>query len=712
MLTEDDTIIDLKPEPVRSPRVVPVPLRPIEVDVVPQIDSEMPGKPPRMRLPIGRNRILARGALLLAMLCIAAVLGHWGHVLRDSLYEAFPMVRHHGDINNAFNQGFRVNMIANELATGEGWIATDAPVPWRYVRQAMVKRFDDAYDDAMLRVAENPGTKPNFDFDYVPLRLLVATLWVRDVRQEFPNATNWQDGFAFTRFMLHINTALGALTAIAMFLLVRHWVLRRAMAPPQPGPIARMRYGVAVLKSKVWSTLPVPPLEPALSPLGVQPPTVKAWALGFIAALLVWFEPNILVESHIWPQWDLWIVPFFVLAVWLASVNWWFAAGLSLGIGAMLKGQMLFGAPLLFLWAIFDLRPGALARLMTGFATSFLAIASPWLVQTREAAGLLLMSLGAAGVIVPFYWMKRKSWVFGVISAVAGIAVLTPFIMTRNWNAIGLGLGLVTLILAGPWLLPRRSSGIWATAVGCVAITLAAVYWGGSASWWQIGFGYGTRHYQAMTMGPPNNLAAVLTNSYGWRLYDPVVSVDAPEWIVNRFQRDPAMPPPSPDDAPPFVQNGQLVVTVKLLTTTIYVVLLTLCAFAAARHARRNDPRFLVAITAPWVIFFAVMVQMHERYLFWAAVIATCGIGVSLGMTLLWGVVSAMSVAMIVNCQLSSDPNTYLRYEPWFANTLLNINFVFERAHPGLGWAMVLLACIYLYMAVTSSRKSSLPVAA
>lgn len=696
MLITDDTIIDLKPEPPRTSRLV---VRP-PMDVEPQF-APAPPPPSSKRPPVGRNTWVARISVILMIVGLAAVLGHFGFVLRDSLYEPFRMMRHRGDINNAFNQGYRVNTIARELAAADGVVDANDPktvVPGKYLYRAWVKRFDDAYNSA--------DERERFDFDYVPLRLLIATLWVRNVQQEFPGADNWQDGFAFTRFMLRINTFLGALTAVGMFMLVRHWVLR-AGAPAGPSIVAQAKHGLAKLKSYAWSTLPVKPLIEPLPDLRPRP-VIKAWTLGFIAAALVWFEPNILIESHIWPQWDLWIVPFFVLACWLASANWWFAAGLSLGVGAMLKGQMLFGAPLLLLWPIFDARPGAVARLLTGFATSFLGIAAPWLVQTHEAAGVVGMSVAAAAIMVPFFWMRRKAWVFGVISAVAGIAVLTPFLFTRNGNAIALGLLLVGLILTGPWVFAKRSAGVWIMAVACAATALAGVYWGGSPSWWKIGFGYGTRHYETLYMGPSvNNLSAVMADVYRWKIYDTVFSLDVPQWVAQKLTREPG---PRQSGAPDLIQDGRLVVTAKLLMTSIYVALLPLCAFAAARHARRNDPRFLVAITAPWVIFFAVMAQMHERYLFWAAVIATCGVGVSLGMTFLWAVVSAMSFGMILQCQLPRDPNAYTHLSQGLDVTLQNAKYVLERAHPGLGWAMMLLAVVYLYLAMTSSRKKPLDI--
>src|SRR5262249_10505380 len=45
----------------------------------------------------------------------------------------------------------------------------------------------------------------------------------------------------------------------------------------------------------------------------------RGWACGLVAALLVWFNPMNLLDSHIWPQWDIWIIPVFLTAALFAS---------------------------------------------------------------------------------------------------------------------------------------------------------------------------------------------------------------------------------------------------------------------------------------------------------------------------------------------------------------------------------------------------------
>ena len=74
--------------------------------------------------------------------------------------------------------------------------------------------------------------------------------------------------------------------------------------------------------------------------------------------MLVWCNPLLLIDSHAWPQWDVWILPIFLFAALLASLNRWMLAGMLLGIGCMFKGQMLLAGPVLILWPLFEGRWG------------------------------------------------------------------------------------------------------------------------------------------------------------------------------------------------------------------------------------------------------------------------------------------------------------------------------------------------------------------
>jgi hypothetical protein len=60
---------------------------------------------------------------------------------------------------------------------------------------------------------------------------------------------------------------------------------------------------------------------------------------------------------------------------------------------------------------------------------------------------------------------------------------------------------------------------------------------------------------------------------------------------------------------------------VRLALVATYAAGLTACARTAARAARTADPRLLACLAAPWVLLYAVMPQMHERYFVFAAAI-------------------------------------------------------------------------------------------
>ena len=65
-----------------------------------------------------------------------------------------------------------------------------------------------------------------------------------------------------------------------------------------------------------------------------------------------------ILDAHGWPQWDVWILPFYLFAALAALKNRWFWCGCLLALGAMLKGQLLFVAPL-FLFGHYGKKDGS-----------------------------------------------------------------------------------------------------------------------------------------------------------------------------------------------------------------------------------------------------------------------------------------------------------------------------------------------------------------
>jgi hypothetical protein len=84
----------------------------------------------------------------------------------------------------------------------------------------------------------------------------------------------------------------------------------------------------------------------------------------------------------------------------------------------------------------------------------------------------------------------------------------------------------------------------------------------------------------------------------------------------------------------------------------LFFCTVVLSARGAARHVRNRDARVLIAITAPWLLMFALLGQMHERYLVWGAVVSAVALGVNIRLSIIHFIISAASTAMIVHVML------------------------------------------------------------
>jgi type IV secretory pathway TrbD component len=207
---------------------------------------------------------------------------------------------------------------------------------------------------------------------------------------------------------------------------------------------------------------------------------------------------------------------------------------------------------------------------------------------------------------------------------------------------------------------------------------LASLNFDGSWAWAKIGYGFPTRNYQTLAMGPSSNIPAILQHVYGWQIHDPV-------WTAPRFAELSWQTP---------------LTTMRSTLIAIYAVLLVICAVAAARHAKKCDPKLLVALTAPWIAMFALMPQMHERYLTYAAALCGVAIASSMGLALLHIVIIGVSTTMVFHCMLAAN-GSQLAVHSWIA-----------RTHPHLGWMVALIAAIFVYCACTPSRRFDKPAPA
>jgi hypothetical protein len=463
---------------------------------------------------------------LLAFLIVALFLG--GIQLRRWIGESTRHVRYQHDIVNAFYWGSETMKEARRLSPDEASANS-------------LTGFGRGYLALYDRVKHKAYDK-DYGLDYPPLRLLVMAIWARQVRNQFPGV---DDGHPkLVNPLLKINLLCELLSAVAIFLLVRLCLERQARAT-QSDP---------------------------LRSLALQH---RASICGLAAASAAWLEPSMILDAHGWPQWDVWILPFYLFAAFAALKNRWFVCGCLLATGAMFKGQLLFVAPFFVLWPLWQKRWNRALRVLAGFIATAALIASPWLLHTPAAWVALLAVTGFSSCL----FLQRK--------------------------------------------LPHRCAWISGIA-GCAAYVIGA-FTGGSFAWLQVGFLYGSEHYPYLVISSCYNLPSLLSK-LGWSLKDPFSSVHFGSLDFH--------------------------LTLQWTLRLLYLGALAVCAYGAARQVRDRDPRVLIAITAPWLLMFALLGQMHERYLVWGAVVSAVALGVSLRLSIIHFIISAASTAMIVNVML------------------------------------------------------------
>jgi hypothetical protein len=436
-------------------------------------------------------------------------------------------LRYQHDIVNAFYWGQETlkeaRRLSPDVASANSWTG-------------LFRGYLALYD----RVKEE-AYKSDYGLDYPPLRLLTMAVWSKQVRDGFPWVDNEHP--KLVNPLLKINLFCELVSAAAVFFLVRSCV-RRSLHAHSTWPAWLSREHRAAI-------------------------------CGLAAASVAWLEPSMILDAHGWPQWDVWILPFYLFAALAALKNRWFWCGCLLALGAMLKGQLLFVAPFFLIWPLWQKRWMNALRVLSGFTATAALIVAPWLLRTPGA------------------------WI--AFAAVAS----------------------VSLFLAVRYKLPHR--GTWLAGILGTAAFVIGAFAGGSFAWFEIGFLYGTKHYPYLFISSCYNLASLLAGA-GWSLKDELLSVHIG----------------------PVHFHLSLHWGLRLLFLSTVV----LCARGAARHARNRDPRVLIAITLPWLLMFALLGQMHERYLVWGAVVSAVALGVSVRLSITHFIISAASTAMIVHVML------------------------------------------------------------
>lgn len=562
-----------------------------------------------------------------------------GWNLRETVWHETRPIRFRGDISNGFAKGLGVVNAAKREAGIDPTLPQD--ITWLQFFHGYLKTYDLAAADAKVS-----GGTERYALDYTPLRLLVMSAWVKQIKVAHPNATAWQDDY--TPFMLRVNSIFEIAAALILGLLV--WdTVRRSHRPPV------FMHEIAQEKTKFFRA------------------SDRAILAGALAAMIFWFNPSNLLDAHAWPQWDLWLVPFYLLAMWLAVRDRFFWAGVAIAVGAMFKGQILLAAPVLVIWPLFQWRWGQALLVILGFACGLLLCASAWLVPNLEAWAWIACVAPMAAIFATSTRASTLGWSWWLAAVIASGLIVWPWLNDEHVAKIFLPLSFVAVVCVVPTMLPRRAGfGIF-TVLLCLGLLLSAHRFDGSWNWFKIGFLWPTHQYRTMTMGFTCNIA--------WLLQSNQYSIDS----VWHSLHLPGL-------------NIILDLTTRHLLLAMYGASLILCGWGAAMHAKRSDPRLLIALAAPWILAFAILTQMHERYLVWAAAILGVGCAVSTGMTLLHGIVIAISSGMIFHDMLYASGN---QWWPEMARFL-------EQNRQGLSYLVLQTALIYLVVAVIPRPRSGM----
>jgi len=267
--------------------------------------------------------------------------------------------------------------------------------------------------------------------------------------------------------------------------------------------------------------------------------------------------------------------------------------------------------------------------------------------------------------VAPFFvlwplWQKRWNRALRVLAgfiATAAVIVLPWLLRTPEaWLAFT-GVTAASLLV----LLRRkeRYRGAWISGtIGCAVFAIGALA-GGSFAWLQVGFLYGSEHYPYLVISSCYNLPSLLSK-LGWSLKDPFCSI--------------------------HLGSLDFHLTLQWTLRLLYLGALTLCGYGAAREVRDRDSRVLIAVTAPWLLMFALLGQMHERYLVWGAVVSAVALGINFRLSIIHFIISAASTAMIVHVMLIDKK---LQPTLWAIDFLKHIR----------GYASVLVvACVLVYL--------------
>lgn len=375
----------------------------------------------------------------------------------------------------------------------------------------------------------------------------------------------------------------------------------------------------------------------------IDPAKLRWWTgawVGVAAFALYWFNPAILLDAHCWPQWDTWLCTGLIWAVYFGCRRWWMTAGVALAITGLFKGQIVFCLPVFAIWALAMWDWRGLLRLIAGLLAGTGFIGCFWEVSR-------LVDIDG----VPTRQMVWPSIIWMVVFVTCFIFLARHMRLRWHWSLAMVGIGLLS----------------------CIPM------FGLSARWLECSYLVGKDHYLALTNGENSTLAALLACRFGFPNDNvhQIVYTLLPG-TLGHWQSDP------------------IEITIRQTLVSLFLLFSALCAVMAARHFRRRDVRFLVAITTPWLLFFAVMPQMHERYLVFFAGASCLLAAVSLELTLL-GIFLSWIAFLNIARDMVPDIDSAQAAASWQFWIFAKLRLLIVGSMPEIAWAVLLVLVIFLW---------------
>jgi hypothetical protein len=280
------------------------------------------------------------------------------------------------------------------------------------------------------------------------------------------------------------------------------------------------------------------------------------------------------------------------------------------------------------------------------------------------AVGRFCVGVAAAVAAVASPWLVGLR--AGPILFVLVIALLpvAAWYALRHWPLRGRGLPARHM----RWLIPLCFAS---------ACFVCAARTNGSTDWFTIGIVYGADKFKGLEVGGASSLAGILQNKYGWAAKSSVQSL-AP-WPV----------------------------TISHVLICVYGLCVLAACWAMRRFERIGDKRFLLAMAAPWVVYFAVFPKMHERYLLWGALCGCCAAAVGLAPLLLALFFTLVQLVMSLFQMIGSGEGFLTEFCPDAGPLVARL---IRPTFPDIGWAILLAAAVWVWMTMAGAvTRTTLP---